>query len=536
MNIAWRYSDKKDYAKSAETFRKVADKYPNSEVAKEALLRAGDMFSKAGKHDDAIKAYQEFAQKYPDDEQVSKALLDIAWRYRAIYLETGDENAKKQKEAILQEIAKRFPDTEMAYFALGLYYEDNGQYNLAIEQYKKCAEKNGTQKDVALFGIATCYYDITMIKEAHEYYAKLVEECPDSPLVPNATFFRGQTSAELGDYKNAIKDYQEVKEKYPESYYAPIACAFIATAYEHLYDYQSAIKEYQEFSDVFKKAEKLPPHLRHLSSMRGVVQLRIGSCYLNLGEYDKAEAIWRNIKNDCPELKWVGIVADRVADSLERIRKAYGGNLPKPSLSKYTPPEHRRTPVAGIITPRNVGLTRGLEGRHIIVYGTQGTEEDREAGLFVAQSLQRMELKSSRMKVDIKADVEVTEKDIKNRPLILVGTPGSNKLIEDLKEELPIRVEKEEIVVGNRRYKGSDVGVFFLAPNPLNLESYVVVIEGLTPTALRNAVNIHHDSDANPLLIQTDYLVYDSNSGGPEKPVLEEGFFIKETIENWHPL
>jgi hypothetical protein len=37
-------------------------------------------------------------------------------------------------------------------------------------------------------------------------------------------------------------------------------------------------------------------------------------------------------------------------------------------------------------------------------------------------------------------------------------------------------------------------------------------------------------------LIQTDYLVYDSQSGGPEKPVLEEGFFIKETIDNWHPL
>jgi len=536
MNIAWRYSDKKDYAKSAETFRKVADKYPNSEIAKEALLRAGDMFSKAGKHEEAIKAYQEFAQKYPNDEEVSKALLDIAWRYRAIYLETGDENAKKQKEAILQDIAKRFPNTEMAYFALGLYYEDNGQYNLAIEQYKKCAEKNGTQKDVALFGVATCYYDITMIKEAHEYYAKLVEECPDSPLVPNATFFRGQTSAELGDYKSAIKDYQEVKEKYPESYYAPIACAFIATAHEHLYDFPSAIKEYQEFTDVFKKAEKLPAHLRHLSSMRGVVFLRIGSCYLNLGEYDKAIEVWRNIKNECPELKWVGMVADRVADSLEKIKKAYGGNLPKMTLKNYTPPEHTRTPVAGIITPRNVGLTRGLEGRHILVYGTQGTEEEKQAALYVAQTLQKMEIKSSRMKVDIKADVEVTEKDIKNRPLILIGTPGSNKLIEQLKEKLPIKVEKGEIIVGNRRYRGNDVGVFFVAPNPLNLESYVVVIEGLTTEALRNAVNIHHDSDTNPLLIQTDYLVYDSQSGGPEKPVLEEGFFIKETIDNWHPL
>ncbi|MBC7238386.1 MAG: tetratricopeptide repeat protein, partial [Chloroflexi bacterium] len=161
LSIAWRYSDKKDYVKSAETFKKVADEYPNSESAKEALLRAGDMYAKAGKNEEAIKIYQEFAQKYPNDENASKALLDIAWRYRAIYLETGDENAKKQKETILQEIANRFPDTEMAYFALGLLYEDNGQYDKAIENYKKCAAKNGTQKDVALFGVATCYYDIT---------------------------------------------------------------------------------------------------------------------------------------------------------------------------------------------------------------------------------------------------------------------------------------------------------------------------------------------------------------------------------------
>lgn len=536
MNIAWRYSDKKDYVKSAETFKKVAEQYPNSESAKEALLRAGDMFSKAGKNEEAIKVYQEFAQKYPNDEDVGKALLDIAWRYRAIYLETGDENAKKQKEAMLQEIAKRFPDTEIGYFALGLFYEDTGEYNKAIEAYKKCAEKNGTQKDVALFGVATCYYDITMIKEAHEYYAKLVEECPDSPLVPNATFFRGQTSSDLGDYKKAIEDYKEVKEKYPESYYAPIASAFIATAYEHLYDYQSALKEYLEFSDVLKKAEELPPHLRHLASMRGVVLLRIGACYLNLGQFDKAEEVWRNIKKECPDLKWVGMVGDRLADSLEKIKKANGGQFPKVTPTKYTPPPNTRTPISGIITPRNVGLSMGLEGRHIFVYGTQGSVEEKEAGLSVAQALQRMEIKSSRFKPDIKADTEVTEKDIQNRPLILIGTPGSNKIIEQIKDKLPIKVEKDEIVVGNRVYKGKDVGVFMVAPNPLNLAQYIVVIEGLTPEALRYAVNIHHDTDPNPLLIQTDYLVYDSKSGGVDKPVLEEGFFIKESMDNWHPL
>ncbi|MBC7328535.1 tetratricopeptide repeat protein [bacterium] len=536
MNIAWRYSDKKDFVKSAETFKKVADEYPNSESAKEALLRAGDMYAKAGKNEEAIKIYQEFAQKYPNDENASKALLDIAWRYRAIYLETGDENAKKQKETILQEIANRFPDTEMAYFALGLLYEDNGQYDKAIENYKKCAAKNGTQKDVALFGVATCYYDITMIKEAHEYYDKLVKECPDSPLLPNAIFNRGATSSDLGDYRGALEDYKEVKEKYPESYYAPISSAFIATTYEHLYDYQSALKEYLEFTDVLKKAEALPAHLRHLASMRGVVLLRVGACYLNLGQFDKAEEVWRNIKKECPDLKWVGMIGDRVADSLEKIKKAYGGQLPQIAPRKYSPPEKTRTPISGIITPRNVGLTMGLEGRHIFVYGTQGSQEEKEAGLEVAQTLQKMEIKSTRFKIDIKADTDVTEKDIQNRPLILIGTPGSNKIIEEIKDKLPIKLEKDQIVVGNRTYKGKDVGVFMVAPNPKNLSQYIVVIFGLTPEALKNAVNIHHDSDPNPLLIQTDYLVYDAKSGGPEKPVLEEGFFIKESMDNWHPL
>lgn len=536
MSMAWRYSEKKDYVKAGETFKRVAEKYPDSESAKEALLRAGDMFSKAGKHEEAIKIYNEFAQKYPDDENVGKALLDIAWRYRAIYLETGNENAKKQKEAMLQEIAKRFPDTEIGYFALGLFYEDTGEYSKAIESYKKCAEKNGTQKDVALFGVATCYYDITMIKEAHEYYAKLVEECPDSPLLPNATFFRGTTSSDLGDYNKAIEDYKEVKEKYPESYYAPIASAFIATAYEHLYDYQSALKEYLAFSDVLKKAEELPAHLRHLGSMRGVILLRIGACYLNIGEIEKAREVWANIKKECPDLKWVGLVGDRLVDSLDKIKKAYGGQVPKIAPTEYRPPEKNRTPISGIITPRNVGLSMGLEGRHIFVYGTQGSQEEKEAGLTVAQALQRMEIKSSRFKPDIKADTEVTEKDIQNRPLILIGTPGSNKIIEEVKDKLPIKIERDKLIVGNRIYKGNDVGLIMVAPNPLNLQQYIVVITGLTPEALRYAVNIHHDTDPNTLLIQTDYLIYDSKSGGPEKPVLEEGFFIKEDMENWHPL
>ncbi|MGC9004510.1 MAG: tetratricopeptide repeat protein, partial [bacterium] len=66
----------------------------------------------------AIEAYKEYLNRYPESEDVPAVLMNLAWRYRLT-------DKEKEKE-ILLELNRRFPNTELGWFALGLYYEECG--------------------------------------------------------------------------------------------------------------------------------------------------------------------------------------------------------------------------------------------------------------------------------------------------------------------------------------------------------------------------------------------------------------------------
>ncbi|MCB9600552.1 MAG: prolyl oligopeptidase family serine peptidase [Sandaracinus sp.] len=78
-------------------------------------------------------------------------------------------------------------------------------------------------------------------------------------------------------------------------------------------------------------------------------------------------------------------------------------------------------------------------------------------------------------------DVDVTPEQIENATLVLVGGPGSNDLVARWRRELPLRFERDAIVVGETRHRGPEVGTVFVAPHP-DVEGHaVLVIAGTTP-------------------------------------------------------
>lgn len=75
-----------------------------------------------------------------------------------------------------------------------------------------------------------------------------------------------------------------------------------------------------------------------------------------------------------------------------------------------------------------------------------------------------------------------------DRALFLVGNARSNRVVREIEPSLPIRVEGDDVVVGDRRFasKGglpgaSQLGVAFVRPNPRRADRYVVVVEGVGP-------------------------------------------------------
>src|SRR5579871_116668 len=85
-----------------------------------------------------------------------------------------------------------------------------------------------------------------------------------------------------------------------------------------------------------------------------------------------------------------------------------------------------------------------------------------------------------RGRLQFKNDVEVNETDIVSKNLILFGDPGSNTLIAQVLDGLPLRWTKQSIVFDGKTYDAASHVPVMIYPSPINLNRYVVLNSGHT--------------------------------------------------------
>ena len=171
-------------------------------------------------------------------------------------------------------------------------------------------------------------------------------------------------------------------------------------------------------------------------------------------------------------------------------------------------------------------------GPSILVYGTAG-DDPKEIQVNRLEALQAAMNWRSRTNGDcqIVSDRDVTPGDIGRAHLILFGGPNSNSLTASLAAHLPIAMEEDALVVGERRFTAPDAGVKMIYPNPLNLDRYVVVNAGVSwrGTQLVDRLDQFTSPWYQRHLPLPDYVVFDGKSFVGSAPLLKAGFFD----ENW---
>jgi pimeloyl-ACP methyl ester carboxylesterase len=80
----------------------------------------------------------------------------------------------------------------------------------------------------------------------------------------------------------------------------------------------------------------------------------------------------------------------------------------------------------------------------------------------------------------VKNDTEISDTDIAAHNLALWGDPGSNKLLAQIADRLPVQWTREGVVVGSRRFPSATHAPVLVYPNPLNPSRYVVLNSGFT--------------------------------------------------------
>lgn len=80
----------------------------------------------------------------------------------------------------------------------------------------------------------------------------------------------------------------------------------------------------------------------------------------------------------------------------------------------------------------------------------------------------------------VRSSDELKPEDIENYNLILWGDPQSNPTLGKIADKLPIRWNREQVVMGDRKFDAANHVPVLIYPNPLNPQRYVVLNSGFT--------------------------------------------------------
>jgi hypothetical protein len=113
----------------------------------------------------------------------------------------------------------------------------------------------------------------------------------------------------------------------------------------------------------------------------------------------------------------------------------------------------------------------------IIVYGTSDEENGNRDAAEVLQ--ERLRMAHSNMALPIVSDAAVTDEQLKNHHVLLIGRPGANRITERFRKALPISFGEQSFEVDGDFYGHPKSAVIMAGTNPLNPRYSVVVIAGL---------------------------------------------------------
>jgi len=161
----------------------------------------------------------------------------------------------------------------------------------------------------------------------------------------------------------------------------------------------------------------------------------------------------------------------------------------------------------------------------ILIWGTRGDGAEVEANKKAAYGVATWWKAYANGECIVKADTEVTVRDIMRYNLVLFGDSETNILIEKIKDGLPVKFEKGFIYLGSQKFTGDGISLVMIYPNPLNTERYVLLNASTTAKGMGNFKMLY-----NGWMMLPDYVIFNGTIvENGLKGYLAAGFFDK----NW---
>ena len=189
-----------DYKDAAKKFEEVERQHPYSEWARKSLIMTAYAKYEAREYDEAISAARRYVTLHPGSPDAAYAQFLIGTSYYDQIADiTRDQGRTEKAIAALEEVTRKYPDTEYAASAknkiemardqlagkemsIGRYYQSRRDFTGAINRFKVVVTQYQTTRHVeeALLRLTESYMALGIITEAQTAAAVLGHNFPDS--------------------------------------------------------------------------------------------------------------------------------------------------------------------------------------------------------------------------------------------------------------------------------------------------------------------------------------------------------------------
>ena len=238
---AWAHYRMGKWRDASGIFASLADKYPQSRYASEALFRAGDalfnMTNRSGVENknqhylDAMVYYDRIIRRYPQSSHMDDALYNKAWCLINL-------DRKEEAVPIFERIVAEHPNGTYgarSQFTLGDYYYGLKDYEKATESYQTFLDRFPADKLTA--------QDRALPNKARTLLGHLAE------IDAYNLYATGEQLLAEKNYDEAMAVFKEVQQKYPKSDQAVNSLVNIGAAYMAQEEFRQAGAVFQEVVD-----------------------------------------------------------------------------------------------------------------------------------------------------------------------------------------------------------------------------------------------------------------------------------------------
>ncbi|WP_420148206.1 tetratricopeptide repeat protein [Spirosoma sp.] len=229
-------------------------KYPvDTELQQAAQFWKGESYSAGKQYDTAIPIYASVSKS--GSAYATKSLYGLGYAYynkkdygnaATYFRDFVSKRSSADDQAQVQDATIRLADSYLA----------TKQYENALRSYDQAIAQNAADKDYASYQKAVTLSYLGRDSDAKAQFDQVQRQYPNSRFVDESQFQKANVDFEKGSYQAAIQGFTKLIQDKPNSTLIPAALLKRAIAYGNIQQYDPAVADYKRILDNYGDSEQ----------------------------------------------------------------------------------------------------------------------------------------------------------------------------------------------------------------------------------------------------------------------------------------